>query len=96
MVLWHKSHFSRHGNTDWYTMVTAELVVHTHSDFSISAIHWQDLKSKSIGQFNPDTGELKLKEESWRVDGETARIVDRRLGAPDTSELRMCKKHRKI
>ena len=76
--------------SDWYTILTAEMVYHTHSDFSISALHWQDLKSKSIQGWSEEKKELILQEESWRVDGETARLVDRRVGAPGTSELRLC------
>lgn len=76
--------------SDWYTMLTAEMVYHTHSDFSISAIHWQDLESKSIKGWDTEKEELVFEEESWRSDGETARLVDRRVGAPGTSELRLC------
>jgi hypothetical protein len=32
---------------DWYTLVIAKLIYHTHSDFSISAIHWQNIDSKT-------------------------------------------------
>lgn len=33
---------------DWYTILCATMVYHTHSDFSISAVHWQNVPSKSI------------------------------------------------
>ena len=75
---------------DWYTLVTAKKVIHTHSDFSLSAIHWQNIDSQTIGDWNPETHELELHPESWRADGETARLVDRRIDAPGTSALRLC------
>ena len=73
---------------DWYTILTAKMVYHTHSDFSVSAIHWQTIPSKVIGDVV--SGELQLTGESWIVDGETARLIDRRVGAEGTSELRAC------
>jgi hypothetical protein len=76
---------------DWYTMLTAKFVYHTHSDFSISAIHWQNLDSREIMGLNATTGELDLEEESWRITGETERLVDRTLGGKGTSDLRECK-----
>jgi hypothetical protein len=75
---------------DWYTILTAEIVYHTHSDFSISAIHWQNIPSKSIDGYDPVLKELKLIEESWRVDGETPRLVDRRIDGEGTNALRKC------
>jgi hypothetical protein len=76
---------------DWYTMLTAKFVYHTHSDFSISAIHWQNLDSRTIMGLNATTGELELEEESWRISGETERLVDRTVGGKGTSDLRECK-----
>jgi hypothetical protein len=76
---------------DWYTILTAKFVYHTHSDFSISAIHWQNLDSRTIMGLNATTGELELEEESWRITGETERLVDRTLGGKGTSDLRLCK-----
>jgi hypothetical protein len=37
-----------------------------------------------------ENGRLKLVNESWRVDGETAPLVDRTLDGKGTSNLRMC------
>jgi hypothetical protein len=79
---------------DWYTILTAKFVYHTHSDFSISAIHWQNLDSYTIMGLNAATGKLNLEEESWRVSGETERLVDRTLGGKGTSDLRLCKSKR--
>ncbi len=77
---------------DWYTILTAQAVYHTHSEFSISAIHWQNIvPSKTILGYHATTGQLILRDESWRVDGETERLVDRRVGARGTSELRWCR-----
>jgi hypothetical protein len=75
---------------DWYTILTAKFVYHTHSDFSISAIHWQNLDSRTIMGLNTTTGELYLEEESWRITGETARLVDRTVDGEGTSNLREC------
>jgi hypothetical protein len=75
---------------DWYTILTAKFVYHTHSDFSISAIHWQNLDSFEIMGLNATTGELELEEESWRITGETKRLVDRTVGGKGTSDLREC------
>jgi hypothetical protein len=77
---------------DWYTILTAKMVYHTHSDFSISAIHWQNLPSKSIGEYDTKSGQLMLTEESWREDGESAPLVNRKLDGDEKSELRSCKK----
>jgi hypothetical protein len=75
---------------DWYTILTAKMVYHTHSDFSISAIHWQNLHSKEVMGFNHEEQKLELIDESWRIDGETAPLVDRRVGGQGTSVLRNC------
>jgi hypothetical protein len=75
---------------DWYTMLTAKFIYHTHSDFSISAIHWQNIDSRTIMGLNATTGELELEEESWRITGETERLVDRKAGGKGTSDLRLC------
>lgn len=77
--------------SDWYTMLTAETVYHTHSDFSISAIHWQDLPSKSFKGWDETKKELIFEEESWRKDGETAALVDRRRDVEGKSQLKLCK-----
>lgn len=74
---------------DWYTLLTAELVYHTHSDFSVSAIHWRNLDSRSI-QGMGDDGKLLLVNESWRVDGETEPLVDRTPTGKGTAMLRLC------
>lgn len=77
---------------DWYTILCATKVHHTHSDFSISAIHWQNLESRTIIGWNATTVQLELEEESWRQTGETERLVDRTVHGPGTSELRECNK----
>lgn len=73
---------------DWYVMLTAEKVYHTHSDFSVSAIHWMNLDSLSLQGM--ENGHLKMVNESWRVDGETAPLVERTMDGKGTSELRRC------
>jgi hypothetical protein len=76
---------------DWYTVLTADTVYHTHSDFSISAIHWMNnVNSHSIFGYNAETGVLETKAESWWVDGETAPLSQRSQAAVGTSQLRLC------
>jgi hypothetical protein len=53
---------------DWYTILMAKYVVHTHSDFSLSAIHGMNIESRTVQGILPD-GTLHLTEEWWR-DGE--------------------------
>jgi len=83
--------------SDWYTMVSARTkVLHTHSDFSLSAIHWMNTPSQTImGMRNAtradeedSNGEVKVGErvldlidEEWIRDGETPRLIDRPLEA---------------
>lgn len=78
--------------SDWFTLVQAKKVYHTHSDFSLSAIHWMNIDSKALGGIKD--GKLVLKDASWRVDGETERVVDRIKDAPEseTIRLRLCDK----
>jgi hypothetical protein len=75
---------------DWYTILTAQKVYHTHSDFSVSAIHWQNIDSRSIAGYNIAEQRLVLSEESWRIEGDTPRLVDRRLEADGIGQLRLC------
>ncbi len=69
---------------DWYTISQGSHVLHTHSDFSLSAIHFMNIhNSQTI--LGTDNNHLNLVEESWRRDGETPRLIDRK---PDN--LRSC------
>jgi hypothetical protein len=70
---------------DWYTLLTAEKVYHTFSDFSLSAVHWQSTWSRTYDGINPSNGKMVLLEENWIVDGEQPRLVDRKQ-----AELRNC------
>jgi hypothetical protein len=72
--------------SDWYTILRADNVYHTHSDFSLSAIHWNEIESKTILGAT-ESGELLLGDESWRVDEPMPRMVDR-VG----DELKNCDK----
>jgi hypothetical protein len=77
---------------DWYTILIAPNVYHTHSDFSISAIHWMNnLNSSSIVGYNHSSGVLETTRESWIVDGETVPLSERSLAATGTSQLRSCR-----
>jgi hypothetical protein len=67
-------------------MIGAELVWHTHSDFSLSAIHWMNVNSKTIMGVD-DTGNLKLKDEPWRTDPIMLPVRDRGPG-----ELKNCRR----
>jgi hypothetical protein len=78
---------------DWYTILTARTVYHTHSDFSVSAIHWMNNKhSYSLAGTNPTTGALETKAESWWIDGETAPLSQRTVDSTGTFQLRLCHK----
>lgn len=74
---------------DWYTILCATMVYHTHSDFSISAVHWQNVPSKSIDGMQG--GNLLLLDESYIRDGLTERLIDRRVDASGTRQLRHCR-----
>jgi hypothetical protein len=76
---------------DWYAILTAQTVYHTHSDFSLSAIHFQDIQDSKTILGTKEDGSLLLTDESWRVDGETERLVDRSLDAQGTKKLRLCR-----
>ena len=77
---------------DWLTMLTAKEVYHTKSDFSLSAIHWMNIPSKTIMGFKD--GALILQDEYWRTgDGEAPRMVDRRRAVeaePTFENLQLC------
>lgn len=75
---------------DWYTILKAKRVLHTHSDFSISAIHWMNIDSRSIQGYDPQANSLILQEESWIVDGETAPLIERLQAGEAKGDLRHC------
>lgn len=76
---------------DWYTVLTARDIYHTHSDFSISAIHWvNNFHSHNIVGRKFLTGELETKQESWRIDGETVPLSQRTRHAEGRAKLAMC------
>lgn len=79
---------------DWFSILSAQHVVHTASDFSHSAVHWQNIPSQEINGILPN-GKLDLVPESWIRDGETPRLVDRRIGASNNADLRRCVKEEK-
>ena len=79
-------------HSDWLTIAAAkEKVLHTHSDFSLSAVHWMNKESKTIMGMREATSEdvanhearkvgdkvLNLIDEEWYRDGETPRLIDR-------------------
>lgn len=70
---------------DWYVIARAELVWHTHSDFSLSAIHWMNVESKTIKGIDHSTGKLKMIDEAWRTDEIMKPLKDR---GPD--DLKNC------
>ena len=67
--------------SDWYTLASAkENVLHTHSEFSSSAVHWMNKESKTImGMWEDGDQMLDLIDEEWIRDGETPRLIDRTL-----------------
>jgi hypothetical protein len=72
---------------DWYTLLIASAVYHTFSDFSLSAVHWNNVWSRTYDGIDAKTGLLKLQNENWVVDGESKPLVKR-----NTAELRNCDK----
>jgi hypothetical protein len=78
--------------SDWNTLLLAQTVYHTHSDFSISAIHWMDIDSRTIQGYDPTKGELVLEEESWRAswkeEGVTPPLRDRTIDGEGIAKLR--------
>ena len=81
--------------SDWYTIASAKTVYHTHSDFSISAIHWMNIQDTHSILGVDDKGKLQTMAESWRVDGETKPLSQRSLEAQGTAQLRLCKEEDK-
>jgi hypothetical protein len=78
--------------SDWNTLLMARMVYHTHSDFSVSAVHWMDTDSKSIQGYNAATGQLVLVDESWRTswkeEGVTPPLKDRTEDGEGIARLR--------
>lgn len=81
--------------SDWYTLLRAKRVYHTHSDFSLSAIHWMGnmvnttnmmIWSRTILDMNTTTNQLEFGEESWIIEEEVPPVVDRR-----GDQLKNCK-----
>lgn len=70
---------------DWITLLYAQKVYHTHSDFSLSAVHWSGAWSRTYDGLNHN-GKLKLLKENWIEDGESPRVVDR----ANNGQLRNC------
>ena len=62
----------------------AEKVIHTHSDFSLSAIHWRNLESKTILGLDKN-GNLDLIDEPWRREHSVIPLVQRK-----ENELKHC------
>jgi hypothetical protein len=64
--------------SDWYTVLVAGKVYHTHSDFSLSAIHWNNVWSRTIQGSHKVNGSavLDLDKENW-VGVETPLLSDR-------------------
>ena len=68
---------------DWYTVLQAKRVYHTHSDFSQSAIHWNDIESYTIrGVVN---GTLQFTNAPWRREAPLLPLVER-----TRTELKYC------
>lgn len=62
---------------DFYTLLRAEKVYHTYSDFSLAAVHWMGMFSRTYDGLDKRSGKMLLLEENWVTDGETPRLVDR-------------------
>jgi hypothetical protein len=62
---------------DWYMLLQAKTIYHTHSDFSNSAAHWMGSDSFIIDGYNATTGRLRLHREHWIRDGPCPALKDR-------------------
>ena len=74
--------------SDWYTMIMAKKVLHTHSDFSLSAIHWMGTESKTIRGVLSNNS-LLLVDECWRLDDRKNGITPT-LSQRTKEQLRNC------
>lgn len=71
---------------DWFTIARAQKVYHTHSDFSNSALMWQQtMDTHTIGDYNETSETIDLIQEHWRPVQSTPRLVDR-----NATELKGC------
>ena len=73
---------------DWFSLLFAKKVYHTHSDFSLSAIHWMGSDepdqhdkitwSRTIMGVNKESKELILEKEAFNTDQTMKKLVDRK------------------
>ena len=85
---------------DWYTILHAKSLIHTHSDFSSSAAHWMNIEDSHVLDFcNLKDGTLQLHLEEWRrhddndlLLGVAAPLSQRRQDPqlPETQRLEHC------
>jgi hypothetical protein len=78
---------------DWYTILMAKHVYHTHSEFSNSAVHWMNIEdSHVLIGMNRTTRQLAFRPETWIKDGPTPALVDRRSNPnlPLEKRLKAC------
>jgi hypothetical protein len=78
---------------DWYTVLMAKHVYHTHSEFSNSAVHWMNIEDSNIVKgINNVTLQLTFSPEAWIADGLTPAILDRTSNTtwPLEMQLRAC------
>jgi len=76
---------------DWFTILLAKQVYHSHSDFSISALHFVGATNSQVFVgYDSATRQVVMSNEAYIVDGETAPLVARTKHASGTSQLRLC------
>lgn len=81
---------------DWYTLLMAKHVFHTHSEFSNSAVHWMNIEdSHVLNGINKTTLELTFLPEAWIRDGLSPALVDRTSDptSPLEMQLKACDIH---
>jgi len=81
---------------DWYTILRASSVIHTHSDFSSSAVHWMNIVDSSVlmkSSMDLNDGKLRFKPEHFRLGIPAALLSQRRKDSalPETQRLEHCK-----
>jgi hypothetical protein len=84
---------------DWYTVLMAKHVYHTHSEFSNSAVHWMNIEDSNVlNGINQTTLQLTFRPEAWIADGVSPAILDRTRNAtlPLEMQLRACDIHHHV
>jgi hypothetical protein len=78
--------------SDWWTLYRADRVYHTHSDFSLSAVHWSGKKESYIIRGVDGEGKLRLEVALWKRNDDSSSSTTV-LPFGQRSELQHCDLH---